>query len=78
MNNTAAAIQQRQTQERITERENARAKAETARAKADKAYMKEMNLTSDQFITLKIIEKTNPNIDIMFGGGTSPIWNVRR
>lgn len=78
MNNTAAAIQQRQTQERITERENARAKAETARAKADKAYMEEMNLTSDQFITLKIIDKANPNIDIMFGGGTSPIWNVRR
>lgn len=78
MNNTAAAIQARQTQERITEREQAREKAETARAMADKAYMREMNLTPDQFIMLKIIEKGNPNIDVVMGGGSSPIWNVRR
>lgn len=78
MNNTAAAIQARQTQERVTEMEQAREKAEAARAKADQAYMRQMNLTADQFITLKLIEKGNPNIDIVLGGGASPIWNVRR
>lgn len=78
MNKTAAAIQARQTQERQEEMQLARAKAETARAQADKAYMQEMNLSADQFITLKIVEKGNPNIDVILGGGSSPIWNVRR
>ena len=78
MNNTAAAIQARQTQDRKEEMQKAREKAETARAQADKAYMREMNLTPDQFITLKIVEKGNPNIDVVMGGGSNPIWNVRR
>lgn len=78
MNNTAAAIQARQTQEREEEMQRAREKAELARAKADQAYMRQMNLTPDQFITLKIVEKGNPNIDVVIGGGSSPIWNVRR
>lgn len=78
MNKTAAAIQARQTQERNEEMQIARAKAETARAQADKAYMREMNLTPDQFITLKIVEKSNPNIDIVMGGSTGSVWNVRR
>ena len=78
MNRTAAAIQARQTQERITEKEEASAKAENARAIADKAYMREMNLSPDQFVTLKLVEKSNPNIDVVIGGGSSPIWNVRR
>ena len=77
MNNTAAAIQARQTQERNEEMQKAREKAEAARAQADKAYMREMNLTPDQFITLKIVEKGNPNIDVVMGG-SNPIWNVRR
>ena len=77
MNNTAAAIQARQTQERNEEMQKAREKAETARALADKAYMREMNLTPDQFITLKLVEKGNPNIDVMIGG-SNPVWNVRR
>ena len=78
MNKTAAAIQARQTQERQEEMQQARAKAETARAQADKAYMQEMNLTPDQFITLKIVEKGNPNIDVVLGGNTTQMWNVRR
>lgn len=78
MNRTATAIQARKTQEHITEKEEARAKAEAARAVADKAYMKEMGLSADQYITLKIVEKANPNIDVVMGGGSSPIWNVRR
>lgn len=78
MNKTAAAIQARQTQERNEEMQVARAKAETARALADKAYMREMNLNPDQFIMLKIVEKGNPNIDVVMGGGSNPVWNVRR
>lgn len=78
MNNTAAAIQARQTQERTAEMEEARARAEAMRAKADQAYMRQMNLTADQFIILKLIDKGNPNIDVVLGGGTNSIWNVRR
>lgn len=78
MNKTAEAIQARQTQERIVEKENAREKAEIARAKADKAYMKEMNFTPDEFIMLKVVEKAEPNIDVVLGGGGSPVWNIRR
>lgn len=79
MNKTAAAIQAKQTQERTVEMEEARAKAEKKRAEADKAYMQAMNLTPEQFITLKIVEKSNPNVDIVMGGsGTSQMWNIRR
>lgn len=78
MNKTAAAIQAKQTQERTVEMEEARAKAERQRAIADKAYMKEMNLTQDQFIMLKIVEKANPNIDVVMGGNPGSMWNIRR
>lgn len=78
MNKTAAAIQAKQTQERTVEMEEARAKAERQRAIADKAYMKEMNLTQDQFITLKIVDKANPNIDVVMGGNANSMWNIRR
>jgi regulator of protease activity HflC (stomatin/prohibitin superfamily) len=78
MNNTAAAIQARQTQQRLAEKEEARKKAEIARAEADKAYMKEMNLSPEQFIMLKIVDKANPNVDIVLGGGTNSMWNIRR
>ena len=78
MNKTAAAIQAKQTQERTVEMEEARERAERQRALADKAYMKEMNLTQDQYIMLKIVEKSNPNIDVVMGGNTSSMWNVRR
>lgn len=78
MNNTAAAIQAKQTQQRLAEKEEARKKAEIARAEADKAYMQEMHLTPDQFITLKIVEKSSPNVDIVMGGNTTSMFNVRR
>lgn len=78
MDNTAAAIQAKETQDRSAEMETARANAERQRAIADKAYMREMGLTPDQFITLKIVEKSNPNIDIVMGGGTNSMWNIRR
>lgn len=78
MDNTAAAIQAKRTQEMNEKMQEARAKAEKARAEADKAYMREMNLTSDQYITMKLIEKANPNVDVILGGNTSSMWNIRR
>jgi hypothetical protein len=60
MNNTAAQIQEKQTQERRKEMEEAREQAERQRAISDKAYQREMGLTAEQFISLKawdIIEK---------------------
>lgn len=78
MNNTAAAIQAKVTQERRAEMEIVREKAERQRALADKAYMNQLNLSSHDLIMLKIIEKSNPNIDVVIGGNTSQMWNVRR
>lgn len=83
MNNTAAQIQAKQTQERRYETEVAREQAERQRAVSDKAYQREMGLTAEQFISLKawdvIAAKQGANIDVLFDGGTSStMWNVRR
>lgn len=82
MNRTAAAIQRKQTEQRNKEMEEARAAAEKAKAIADKAYQEEMGLTSAQFIQLKYIEmiaaKPDANIDVLVGGGETPMWNIRR
>lgn len=82
MNNTAAAIQAKQTQERKAEMEAAREKAEKQRATADKAYMTELNLSASQFIQLKAWEvvekKQGANIDVLISPSADPIWNVRR
>lgn len=82
MNLTAAAIQRTKTQERLKEMETVREEAEKQRAKADKAYMREMNLTADQYIQLRawsIIEsKEGANIDVLFDGSSSHMWNIRR
>ena len=83
MNNTAAQIQARQTQERRYEMELAREKAEGQRAIADKAYQQKMGLTAEQFISLKawdiIGEKQGANIDVLFNAdATNKMWNVRR
>lgn len=83
MNNTAAQIQAKQTQERRKEMETAREQAEKQRAISDKAYQREMGLTAEQFISLKawdIIEKKQgANIDVLFNAEeTSKMWNVRR
>lgn len=52
------------------------------RAIADKAYMREMNLTTAEFIALRqweiIEEKDGANIDVLVGGNTQSMWNVRR
>ena len=82
MNQTAAAIQRTKTQERLKEMEIVREQAEKQRARADKAYMREMNLTADQYIQLRawsIIEsKEGANIDVLFDGSSSHMWNIRR
>lgn len=62
--------------------ETARANAEKKRAEADKAYMVAMNLNPNQFISLKWIEtianKNGTNIDVLVGGGETPMWNIKR
>lgn len=82
MNNTAKAVQAKQTQERQAEVELAREKAERQRAKADKAYREELGLSTQDFISLKwietIAEKEGANIDVLVGGNASQMWNVRR
>lgn len=83
MNNTAAQIQAKQTQERRYEMEVAREQAERQRAISDKAYQREMGLTAEQFINLKawdIIEKKKgANIDVLFNSNsTEKMWNIRR
>ena len=82
MNNTAKAVQAKQTQDREAEVQMAREKAERQRAKADKAYMEEMHLNASDFISLKWIEtiaaKQGANIDVVVGGNTSQMWNIRR
>lgn len=83
MNNTAAQIQAKTTQDRRKEMEQSREAAERQRAISDKAYQDEMGLTSAQFIQLKawdiIDKKKGSNIDVLFNAdGTDKIWNVRR
>ena len=83
MNNTAAQIQAKITQDRAKEMQESRRAAEEARALADQAYQKKMGLSPDQYIQLKawdIIEKKNgANIDVLFGtSGTNQMWNIRR
>jgi regulator of protease activity HflC (stomatin/prohibitin superfamily) len=83
MNNTAKAVQAKQTQDREAEVQMARGKAERERAKADKAYREELGLTIPQFIELRkwevIEKKQGANIDVIVGGGSSAgmIYNVK-
>ena len=82
MNNTAKAVQAKQTQEREVEVQLAREKAERQRAIADKAYKNEMGLSEQQFIQLKawdiIAKKQGANIDVLFNAdGTNKIWNIK-
>ena len=70
---TGVQMQAELTQGKRIKTEQAREDAELARAKADKAYMKEMNLSPDQFISLRALEiekekiemlKSNPNVKV--------------
>ena len=82
MDRTAAMIQERKTQEQREATQKARENVERQRAISDKAYMREMALTPEQYIqlrTLEIIEKKQgANIDVLFDANASKMWNVRR
>ena len=81
MNKTAKAVQAKQTQEREAEVQLAREKAEKQRAIADKAYMNALGISIIQYIELRkweVIEKKNgANIDVVVGGGTSMMYQVK-
>lgn len=82
MDRTAAATQAKRTEESRREMLIAREAAERQRAIADKAYQKELGLSTDQFIELRaweIIEKKEANIDVLFNSSdVNKAWNVRR
>lgn len=83
MDNTAAATQAKRTEEASFEHFKAKEASERQRAIADKAYMKELGLTTEQFIQLKawdiIKDKQGANIDVLFNADdASKMWNVRR
>ena len=82
MNRTAAATQAKRTEESRKEMLIAKEAAERQRAIADKAYQRELGLTTDQFIQLKaweiIAEKQGANIDVLFETGANKMWTVRR
>jgi len=70
---TGVQMQAELTQNKRIKMEQAREEAELARAKADKAYMREMNLSADQFISLRALEiekekvemlKNNPSVKV--------------
>ena len=70
---TGVQMQAELTQNKRIAMEKAREEAELARAKADKAYMREMNLSADQFISLRALEiekekvemlKNNPSVKV--------------
>lgn len=85
---TGVQMQAELTQSKRIKTEQAREDAELARAKADKAYMKEMSLTADQFISLRALEiekekvellRNNPNVkvDAFLGYPSQSFYKVR-
>ena len=82
MDKTAAMVQARKSQEQRIAAEKARQEAERERAIADKTYMNEMHLSPDQYIQLRawdvIEKKQGANIDVLVGGGSTSMWNIRR
>ena len=80
MNNTAVEAQAKITEEKRLDKEEARYAAELARANADKAYMKALGLTVDQFISLRtlevIAEKENVTV-IVDTGDNARLLNIK-
>ncbi len=62
---TGVQMQAELTQSKRIKTEQAREEAEFARAKADKAYMKEMNLSPDQFISLRALEIEKEKVELL-------------
>lgn len=81
MNQTSVMIQEKQTQQRRVEEEIVREKAETAKANADRAYMKGMHFSPNEFINLQWVNvamKNGSNIDVMLDPTANKMWNIRR
>lgn len=85
---TAIQIQAQETQEQREKTESKREAAESKRAVADKAYQREMNLTTDQYIQLRALEiekekvemiknKTNVSVNMLMGNGVLPTYQVK-
>ena len=62
---TGVQMQAELTQNKRIKMEQAREEAELARAKADKAYMREMNLSPDQFIALRALEIEKEKVEML-------------
>ena len=62
---TGVQMQAELTQSKRIKTEQAREEAELARAKADKAYMREMNLSPDQFIALRALEIEKEKVELL-------------
>jgi hypothetical protein len=62
---TGVQMQAELTQSKRIKTEQAREEAEYARAKADKAYMREMNLSPDQFISLRALDIEKEKIELL-------------
>ena len=62
---TGVQMQAELTQSKRIKMERTREEAELARAKADKAYMREMNLSPDQFISLRALEIEKEKIELL-------------
>lgn len=84
--NTAAQNQSILTQNARKNAEDARKDAEISKATADKAYQNQMNMTIDQYLSLRQLEiekekveliKDNPKVSIIFGGGVQPSLLVK-
>lgn len=84
---TAIQIQAQETQEQREKTESKREAAEIKRAQADRAYQREMNLTSEQYIKLRALEiekekvemvknKNNVKVNMLMGNGAQPIYDV--
>ena len=82
MNNTARQIQAKETEARRAEAQEAREIAEVKKARADRAYIKELGISVDQYIALRqwdvIEKKQGANIDVLVGDRTTSMWNIRR
>ena len=81
-------IQNKRTQTERVKAEEQRAAAEQAKAVADKAYMREMQFTTAEYLKLREIEiekekvdmvkdKNQVNVTMLMGGGATPIYSVK-
>lgn len=77
---TAKQEQRKNTEDKRKLAEDARKDAETSRAKADEAYLKELNLNSEQFVMLETIKmqrevcgRSESNCTFVLGGNNAGV-----